>query len=98
MRVRLTPEAEADVGQVLAWYAERAAELGVDFLACFESVIRQIEQFTQIAPVVHAPFRRALLRRFPYCVFYYLEPEWAVVVGCFHAHRSPEVWRLRAGV
>ena len=96
MRVRLTPE--ADVGQVLAWYAERAAALGDDFLACFEAVIRQIEQFPQIAPMVHAPFRRALLRRFPYCVFYYLEPEWAVVVGCFHAHRSPEAWRLRAGV
>jgi hypothetical protein len=49
-------------------------------------------------PVVHAPFRRALLRRFPYCVFYYLEAEEVVVVGCFHAHRSPEVWRVRAGV
>ena len=98
MRVRLTPEAEADVAQVLAWYTERAAELGADFFASFEAVIRQLGQFPQIAPVVHAPFRRALLRRFPYCVFYYLEPEEAVVVGCFHAHRSPEDWRLRAGV
>jgi hypothetical protein len=43
--------------------------------------------------------RRALLRsRFPYCVFYSIEGEEAVVVGCFHAHRDPEVWRLRAGV
>jgi plasmid stabilization system protein ParE len=98
MRVRLTLEAEADVAQVLAWYGERGPELAAEFFACFEAVIRQLEEFPEIAPAVHAPFRRALLHRFPYCVFYYLEPSEAVVVGCFHAHRSPEVWRIRAGV
>ncbi len=98
MRVRVTPEAEADVAQALAWYTDRAAELGTDFFACFEAVIRQVEQFPEIAPVVHAAFRRALLRRFPYCVFYHIENEEAAIVGCFHAHRNPEVWRLRAGV
>jgi plasmid stabilization system protein ParE len=98
MRVRLTPETEADLEQALAWYAERSAELGADFFECFEAVVRQVEQFPESAPVVHGSFRRALLRRFPYCVFYSIESEEAVVVGCFHAHRDPEVWRLRAGV
>lgn len=98
MRVRLTPEAEADVAQILRWYAERSNDLGADFFACLEGVIHQREEFPQIAPVVHPPFRRALLRRFPYCVFYHLESDAAVVMGCFHAHRSPEVWRVRAGV
>lgn len=98
MRVRLTPEAEADVSHVLRWYSERSSDLGADFFACFEAVIRQLETFPQMAPVVHPPFRRALLRRFPYCVFYHLEPDAAVIVGCFHAHRDPEVWRIRAGV
>jgi plasmid stabilization system protein ParE len=99
MRVRLTPETEADLEQAFAWYAKRSAELGADFFACFEAVVRQVEQFPESAPVVHGSFRRALLRsRFPYCVFYSIEGEEAVVVGCFHAHRDPEVWRLRAGV
>jgi len=98
MRVRLTPEAEADAAQALAWYGERGPDLGADFFASFEAVIRQLEQFPESAPVVHSPFRRALLHRFPYCVFYYVEPSESVVVGCFHAHRNPEVWRLRAGV
>lgn len=100
MRVRLTPEAEAeaDVAQVLRWYSERSSDFGGDFLACFEAVVRQLEEFPQIAPIVHPPFRRALLRRFPYCVFYHLEPDAAVIVGCFHAHRSPDVWHIRAGV
>lgn len=97
MRTRLTPEAEADVAQALAWYRERSSGLAADFLACVDAALRRIEEFPQIAPVVHATFRRALLRRFPYCLFYSIEGDEAVVVGCFHAHRSPEAWRLRAG-
>jgi plasmid stabilization system protein ParE len=98
MRVRLTPEAEADVAQVPRWYSERSSDLGADFFASFETVVHQLEEFPQIAPVVHPPFCRALLRRFPYCVFYHLEPDVAVIVACFHAHRSPELRRIRAGV
>jgi plasmid stabilization system protein ParE len=66
MRIRLTPEAEADVEQALAWYTERGSEPGSNFFACVEAVLRQVEQFPEIAPLIHAPFRRALLRRFPY--------------------------------
>jgi plasmid stabilization system protein ParE len=43
MRVRLTPEAEADLEHALAWYAERSADLGADFLTCFEAVVQQVE-------------------------------------------------------
>lgn len=98
MRVRLTPEAEADLGDILAWYSARGATLGADFLAAFSDVVRQIEQFPESAAIIHPPFRRALLHRFPYCVFYFLGSSEAVVVGCFHAHRDPHVWRIRAGV
>ncbi len=98
MRVRLTPEAEADLAEILAWYSQRGATLGAEFLAAFSDVVRQIEQFPESASIVYPPFRRALLRRFPYCAFYFLEPSEAVVVGCFHAHRDPQVWRIRAGV
>ena len=98
MRVHLTPEAEADLAEILVWYSQRGATLSAEFLAAFSTVVRQIEQFPESAAVVHPPFRRALLRRFPYCAFYFLDVSEAVVVGCFHAHRDPRVWRIRAGV
>jgi plasmid stabilization system protein ParE len=98
MRVRLTPEAEADLADILAWYSQRGETLGSEFLDAFSAVVHQIEHFPESASIVHPPFRRALLRRFPYCAFYFLEPTEAIVVGCFHAHRDPRVWRIRAGV
>jgi len=36
-----------------------------------------------------------LLRRFPYCVFYILEPNEIVVLACMHGHRDPQLWRER---
>jgi hypothetical protein len=57
--------------------------------------MRQIAEFPECAPTVHAELRRALLQRFPYCVFYAIEGAGLVVIGCFDARRDPEVWRVR---
>lgn len=96
MIVRLTPEAQADLREAHAWYASREPRLGAEFLTAFEAVVRQIRDYPESAPEVQPEIRRALLHRFPYCVFYVFEPPDAVVLGCFHARRDPEVWRLRA--
>lgn len=98
MTVRLTLEAEADLGEVLAWYTERGAALGLEFLASVADVLRRIEALPRSAPEVHRGIRRALLHRFPYCVFYLLESEGPVVLGCFHASQDPSAWRMPAGV
>ena len=98
MNVRLTPEAEADLGEIFAWYSERGTDLGLDFVSAFTDVLGQIGQFPRSAPEVHQGIRRVLMHRFPYCVFYFLESDAPVVLGCFHASRDPRVWRIRAGV
>lgn len=97
MTVRVTPEAEADLGEIFAWYSERGSELGLEFLGAFTGALRQLEQFPRSAPEIHPGIRRVLLHQFPYCVFYFLEPAGPVVLGCFHASRDPRVWRIRIG-
>jgi plasmid stabilization system protein ParE len=97
MTIRLTPEAQADLDEIFGWYSERGSELGREFLAEFAGVLRRIEEFPQAASEIHVGMRRILLHRFPYCVFYVLEPTGPVILGCFHASRDPRIWRLRAG-
>jgi plasmid stabilization system protein ParE len=94
-RVSLTPEAEADVEEAHVWYAERGLGLAEDFRRSLDECMGRIASHPEGFPSVHRSVRRALLRRFPYCVFYVLEPERALVIGCFHARRDPRVWRLR---
>jgi hypothetical protein len=45
--------------------------------------------------VVHDNYRRGLLRRFPYGVFYEHFQGTVTVYGVFHTARDPERWRRR---
>jgi plasmid stabilization system protein ParE len=90
----IAPEAELDIAEAYVWYEGRRAGLGEEFLssvdACLESIRRQPEMY----PVVHEGYRRSLIRRFPYAVFY--EPSaTATIYAVFHTSRDPDKWRQR---
>lgn len=89
------PEAEDDVADAFAWYEEQSRGLGSHFLLCVEAALSQIKRHPDASPVVHRQIRRALLRRFPYGVFYLLEDTRILVLAVFHAKRSPALWKKR---
>ena len=66
----IAPEAELDIAEAYVWYERRRIGLGEEFLssvdACMESIRRQPEMY----PLVHENYRRSLIRRFPYAIFY----------------------------
>jgi hypothetical protein len=45
--------------------------------------------------LVDRTVRRALVRRFPYGIFYEIEARQIVVYGIFHGARDPRAWRRR---
>jgi hypothetical protein len=45
--------------------------------------------------VVHENYRRGLVRRFPYAVFYEYAEDTVTIYGIFHTSRNPEKWRQR---
>jgi plasmid stabilization system protein ParE len=97
LAVALTPEAQADIEEVHAWYAARAAGLAEEFRGALDQGLEGVATFPEAYPLIYRSVRRALLRRFPYCVFYVVERERVVVYGCFHARRDPSIWQLRTG-
>lgn len=96
-RIALAPEAQADIEEVHSWYAARGAGLAEEFRGALDQCLENIASFPEAHPLIHRSVRRALLRRFPYCIFYVVERERIVVHGCFHARRDPSVWHLRMG-
>ena len=46
-------------------------------------------------PVVFKNAHRALLRRFPYMLFFTIEVDVVLVFACFHASRDPRQWQRR---
>jgi plasmid stabilization system protein ParE len=88
-------EAEHELEQAYLWYESRRVGLGADFLLCIEAALASISRSPEMYPVVHRSVRRALIRRFPFGVFYIAEQERVVVLAIFHAFRDPDQLRSR---
>ena len=91
----LHPDARSEIGSAALWYEDRSSGLGSDFLRSVDAVFAQVQRNPNQFPVVHGPIRRALLRRFPYAVFF-VESDTAIrVIACTHVRQNPERWKRR---
>jgi toxin ParE1/3/4 len=90
--LRIRPEAEADLLEASGWYEGRRAGLGDEFLLEADRCLTLIQENPRLCAEIHRSVRRALLKRFPYGVFYILEQDTAIVLAVLHQTRSPELW------
>jgi len=93
--ILLTPEAELDIAEAYAWYETQLVGLGEQFLTCVDDCIETIRRNPESHPPVFEQFRRGLVRRFPYAIFFERERDAVIVYGVFHAARDPKKWRRR---
>lgn len=95
LRLRVTLEAQADLAEGHDWYETTTAGLGADFIAEVERAIHSAADWPNAAGRVDESIRRALVARFPYGVFYAVEGDTLIVLGCVHVRRHPRVWKRR---
>ena len=89
------PEAETDIGEAFGWYENQRPGLGEEFLSCVDACIKKICRTPEIYAKVYKQCRRALVRRFPYAIFYEYTGETIVIYCVFHTSRDPRKWRDR---
>jgi plasmid stabilization system protein ParE len=91
----MAPEAEQDIAEGYAWYERQRAGLGEEFLSCVDACIQGICRTPQMHALIHENYRRGLVRRFPYVVFYEFADDKVTVYCVFHTSQNPEKWRQR---
>lgn len=91
----IAPEAERDISEAYGWYEGRRAGLGEEFLGSLDACIETIRRQPGMYPLVYEGYRRALLRRFPYAVFYEHVATTIYIYSVFHTSRDPDKWRQR---
>lgn len=94
--MRIRPLAQQDIAEAYDWYEEQATGLGHEFLRAMDAILARIERTPGAYPKVYRELRRALLRRFPYKVYFRLEGDQPVVLAVVHHRRHPRSWRRRA--
>jgi plasmid stabilization system protein ParE len=87
--LRFLPEVEDDAIGGYSWYETKSPGPGEEFLRMFYASAGDIPRNPLLYPKVHNEFRRCLLRRFPYAVYFTINNEQIIVAGLFHGARDP---------
>ena len=88
-------EAAVEASDVRRWYESRRPGLGTEFVEALEHTVARIAENPATFPKVHGTIRRAVLRRFPYAVYFRPTGD-TVVVLAVHGRQHPERWQSRA--
>ena len=88
MILRLGPEARDDLHSAMAWYEEREAGLREAFLteagAAFEQIAMRPDSYAR----VHGDICRALMRRFPYAIYFLVEEGHVLILAVLHQRQD----------
>jgi toxin ParE1/3/4 len=96
-RAILTPGAQAEFEGAVEWYEGRVEGLGLKFLLVVDEALQAIEESPGAYPVWErdSRFRKFVIQRFPYVVFYREVADQLDVIAIAHAAREPGYWRKR---
>ena len=81
-------QAKADVGRAAKWYERQRDGLGREFVAEVDAVFARIEANPEQYQVRYREIRHAVLRRFPYGVFYRIRSSLIIVSAVVHLRQS----------
>ena len=89
-------EAEADIAEAYQYYESCRENLGSEFILCIDESISRIENNPRQYKTIHKNVHRALVRKFPYGIYYVLINEQIVILGVLHARKNPKHWQSRS--
>jgi plasmid stabilization system protein ParE len=95
VQVFILPAARFEIIEARDWYAARGPGLGDAFVSEIDRQIARIADAPLEFASIQGDARRALLRRFPYALFFRITDNAAFVLACFHASRDPKQWQAR---
>jgi plasmid stabilization system protein ParE len=95
-RLLIRPAAERDLAEARDWYESQRPGLGTEFLDAVELRFDHICEFPESCAAGYRKVRPAVIRRFPYVIFYRILESGVEVLAVLHGSRDPRVWRRRS--
>lgn len=89
-------EAKRDLQEARTWYRTISRELANDFIRRVDDAIALAQERPLAFQPAHRTFRRVLLHRFPYALFYHVDETRIIVVAVLHQARDPETLAKRS--
>ncbi|MEH1979211.1 type II toxin-antitoxin system RelE/ParE family toxin [Nostoc sp.] len=89
------PEVREELNDAYSWYESQKPGLGDEFLDSVDETVNRISQMPESYLIVYGDIRRAVVRRFPYAVYYRIVSSRVIVTAIFHGRRDPKSWQTR---
>jgi len=89
------PRADLDVEAAFDWYENEQVGLGQQFLGEVRAVYDRVARGPLAYQDLRSGIRRALVRRFPYAVYFAVERDVVIVLAVLHVSRDPAEWQRR---
>jgi hypothetical protein len=88
--LRFRPEVLSDVAEAFSWYEGQVSGLGDEFLREYFRALHFLRDSAEAPRRVFEDFRRILLKRFPFAVWYEVEANAAIILLVWDCRRDPE--------
>ncbi|WP_448573879.1 type II toxin-antitoxin system RelE/ParE family toxin [Trichothermofontia sp.] len=89
------PEVRDELDEAYSWYESQELGLGDDFLEQVNEALDRICQMPESYPAVYRDVRRAVIRRFPYIIYYRIVSSRVIVTAVFHGRKNPKAGQMR---
>ena len=94
-QLRIHPFAELEIKHAKEWYNGKSNNLGNEFFTEVEKTISQLLNIPKQFSTIKKNIRKAVVKRFPFCIFYIAGANTVDLYAVFHNSRNPQVWEKR---
>jgi plasmid stabilization system protein ParE len=98
-KVKIEPDALADIQDITNWYNEAGKELGKRFQNTAVKQINSLNQNPHIYAIRYNEIRCMVVNKFPYLVHFYINDECNTVevLAVISTDRNPKIWEEKIG-
>ncbi len=89
------PEVREELDEAYHWYEKQKLGLGDEFLDCVNNTLTKVNLMPESYAIVYRDIRRALIKKFPYAIYYRIISSRVIVTAIFNSRRSPKSWQKR---
>lgn len=89
MKLYYTDRAKNDIELAFEWYEKQRKGLGNEFLDSIDIALDNILDYPDMYQVVYFNFRRCVIGRFPFSIFYMVEKDSIIIHAVFDNRQDP---------
>ncbi|MBW4429691.1 MAG: type II toxin-antitoxin system RelE/ParE family toxin [Nostoc desertorum CM1-VF14] len=95
MRYVFHPEALAEYGEAVQYYAQQRTEVAQAFVNAVEDAVYRVREAPTRYATIDEDIRRCMTDKFPYGILYIIEPDYILILAVMHCSREPRYWKDR---